>query len=153
VLLLFRYMAGAGVVVGRVVEIRPHPRRDLIWLATVDTGTGCKPQIVWGGIPIVRAGHLVPVAQPGTWLQPTKDKPNPYKIRRRRYAGEISEGMLCSLAELGWDPSVADWVALLDTSADLQAGQPLGDRSNDWRAIVLQIDVFEAKRLAGLLVK
>jgi tRNA-binding EMAP/Myf-like protein len=117
----------------------------------VDTGTGCKPQIVWGGIPIVKAGSLVPVAQPGTWLPPAKDEPNRYKIRRRRYAGEISEGMLCSLAELGWDPSVTDWVALLDTSADLHAGQPLEDRYNDWRTIVLQIDVFEAKRLAGLL--
>lgn len=139
------------MVVGRVVEIRPHPRRDRIWLSMVDTGTGCKPQIVWGGIPIVKAGSLVPVAQPGTWLPPAKDEPNRYKIRRRRYAGEISEGMLCSLAELGWDPSVTDWVALLDTSADLHAGQPLEDRYNDWRTIVLQIDVFEAKRLAGLL--
>jgi phenylalanyl-tRNA synthetase beta chain len=144
-------MREAGVVVGQVVEIRPHPRRELIWLSTVDTGTGRKPQIVWGGIPIVKAGDLVPVAQPGTWLPPTKDKPNPYKIRRRRYAGEISEGMLCSLAELGWDLSVTDWVALLDPSGDLYAGQPLEDRYNDWRTIALQIDVFEAKRLAGLL--
>lgn len=139
------------MVVGRVVEIRPHPRRDLVWLAMVDTGTDRK-QIVWGGIPIVKAGHLVPVARPGTWLPPTKDRPNPYKIRRRRYAGEISEGMLCSLAELGWDSSVTDWVALLDASADLQAGQRLEDRYADWRSIALQIDVSEANRLAGLLV-
>jgi tRNA-binding EMAP/Myf-like protein len=144
-------MREAGVVVGRVVEIRPHPRRELIWLSTVDTGTGRKPQIVWGGIPIVTAGSLVPVAQPGTWLPPTEDKPSPYKIRRRRYAGEISEGMLCSLAELGWDPSVTDWVALLNPSANLHAGEPLEDRCNDWRAIALQINVLEAKRLAGLL--
>jgi phenylalanyl-tRNA synthetase beta chain len=146
-------MGKAGVVVGRIVEIRPHPRRDRIWLSMVDTGTGCKPQIVWGGIPVVKAGSLVPVAQPGTWLPPTKDKPSPYKIRRRRYAGEISEGMLCSLAELGWDPAVTDWVALLDTSADLHAGQPLEDRYDDWRSIALQIDIFEAKRLAGIPVK
>jgi tRNA-binding EMAP/Myf-like protein len=144
-------MAAAGVVVGQVVEIRPHPRRDLIWLATFDTGTGCKSQIVWGGLPIVKAGHLVPVAQPGTWLSSTKDKPNRYKVRRRRYAGEISEGMLCSLAELGWDSSVTDWVALLDTSAGLHAGQPLTDRYTDWWKIALQIDAFEARRLAGLL--
>lgn len=141
------------MVVGRVVEIRPHPRRDRIWLSTVDTGTGRKSHIVWGGIPVVKAGSLVPVAQPGTWLPPAKGKPNPYKIRRRRYAGEISEGMLCSLAELGWDSSVTDWVALLDTSAGLHAGQPLDDRYNDWPAIVLQIDVSEAHRLAGLLLK
>lgn len=145
-----RSMGETGVVVGRVVEIRPHPRRELIWLSTVDTGTGRKPQIVWGGIPIVKAGSLVPVAQPGTWLPPTKEKPNRYKIRRRRYAGEISEGMLCSLAELGWDPAVTDWIALLDPSAGLYAGQPLEDRYNNPRAIALQIDAFEAKKLAGL---
>jgi len=142
-------MGETGVVVGRVVEIRPHPRRELIWLSTVDTGTGRKPQIVWGGIPIVKAGSLVPVAQPGTWLPPTKDKPNPYKVRRRRYAGEISEGMLCSLAELGWDPAVTDWVALLDPSAGLSAGQPLENRYDGWRAIALQIDAVGAKSLAG----
>lgn len=136
--LAFRFMGGAGVTVGQVVEIRPHPRRDLIWFSTVDTGAGCKPQIVWGGMPIVKAGILVPVAHPGTWLPPTKDKPNPYKVRRRRYAGEISEGMLCNLAELGWDPSVTGWVALLDTSADLNVGQPLADRYSDWRAVVLR---------------
>lgn len=90
------------------------------------------------------------MAQPGTWLPPTKDKPNRYKIRRRRYAGEISEGMLCSLAELGWDPSVTDWVALLDPSANLYAGQPLENRYDDWRVIALPIDVYGAKRLAGL---
>jgi tRNA-binding EMAP/Myf-like protein len=111
---------------------------------------------VWGGIPIVKAGSLVPVAQPGTWLPPTKEKPNRYKIRRRRYAGEISEGMLCSLAELGWDPAVTDWVALLNPSAGLYAGQPLEvqyveDRDNDWWAIAQQIDVCKAKRLAGVL--
>lgn len=144
-------MRETGVVVGRVVEIRPHPRRELTWLSTVDTGTGRKPQIVWGGVPIVKVGSLVPVAQPGTWLPPTKDKPNRYKVRRRRYAGERSEGMLCSLAELGWDPAVTDWVALLNPSAGLCAGQPLENRYDDWRAIALQIDVSGAKRLAGLL--
>jgi phenylalanyl-tRNA synthetase beta chain len=144
-------MGEAGVVAGRVVETRPHPHRDRIWLSVVDTGTGRKPQIVWGGLPIVRAGNLVPVAQPGTWLPPTKDKPNPYKIRRRRYAGEISDGMLLSLAELGWDPDITDWVALLDPSAGLHAGQPLEDRYTDWRDIVLRLDVSGAKKLAGLL--
>ncbi len=152
-LLAFRFMEEAGVVVGRIVEIRPHPRREFIWLSTVDTGTGRKPQIVWGGIPIVKAGNLVPVARPGTWLPPTKDKPNPYKIRCRSYAGEISEGMLCSLAELGWDPCVTDWVALLDPSAGLYAGQRLESRHGDWQSITLDIDAFEAKRLSGFLLK
>ena len=82
-------------------------------------------------------GSLVPVALPGTWLPSTKDKPNPYKIRRRRYRGEISEGMLCSCAELGWDSSAADRVAVLDASAGLRVGESLDERYVDWRNIVM----------------
>lgn len=125
---------------GRVVEILPHPDGDLIWLAKVDIGTDHKPQIVWGGVPIVTAGSLVPVALPGSWLPATKANPNPYKIRRRRYRGEISEGMLCSLAELGWDSSVTDRVALLDPSAGLRVGESLDDGYVDWRRIVKRGD-------------
>lgn len=135
-LLTFRPVATAGVRVGRVVEILPHPGGDLIWLAKVDIGTDRRPQIVWGGVPVVTEGSLVPVALPGTWLPPTKDKPNPYKIRRRRYRGEMSEGMLCSCAELGWDSSATDRVALLDASAGLEVGDYLDDRYVDWRRIV-----------------
>ena len=58
--------------------------------------------------------------------------------------------MLCSLAELGWDTAVTDWVALLDTSANLEAGQPLEGRRRDWHAIALQIDVSQARKLADL---
>jgi phenylalanyl-tRNA synthetase beta chain len=126
-----------GVVVGRVVRVRPHPGRERVWLADLDIGTECRPQIVWGGLPIVKEGSLVPVAQPGTWLPATKDKPNPYKVRRRRYRGEISEGMLCSLAELGWDSSVTDRVALLDGSAGLRVGESLENRYVDWHLIVM----------------
>src|ERR1039458_8184557 len=81
-----------GVVVGRVVRVRPHPDGDHIWLADLDIGTDGEPQIVWGGVQIVEEGDLVPVARPGAWLPATKDKRGPYKIRRRHYRGEQSEG-------------------------------------------------------------
>jgi tRNA-binding EMAP/Myf-like protein len=123
-------------VVGRVVKIRPHPGGTHIWLADVDTGAEYQPQIVWGGVPVVKVGSLVPVAQPGAWLPATVDIPGSYKIRRRRYRGEISDGMLCSLAELGWDLSVTDRVALLDDSAGLRVGESLDDRDGDWQFII-----------------
>lgn len=135
-LIAFRPVATRGVLVGRVMEIHPHPDGDLIWLAKVDIGTDHQPQIVWGGVPVVIVGSLVPVALPGTWLPATKDKLGPYKIRRRRYRGEISEGMLCSCAELGWDSSATDRVALLDDSAGLRVGESLEDHYVDWRRIV-----------------
>jgi tRNA-binding EMAP/Myf-like protein len=124
-------------MVGRVVSTRPHPGGEHIWLADVDIGTDHQLQIVWGGVPIVEEGSLVPVAQPGTWLPSTTGKPGPYKVRRRHYRGEISEGMLCSLAELGWDSSVTDRVALLDGSAGLRVGESLDNRYVDWQLIVV----------------
>jgi tRNA-binding EMAP/Myf-like protein len=119
-----------GVVVGRVIEVRPHPHGDHIWLADLDIGTDYKPQIVWGGVKVVKAGSLVPVAPPGSRLPGGK-------IRRRKYRQELSEGMLCSLAELGWDPVACDRVALLKPSGNLQPGDSLDDRSADWKSIVL----------------
>jgi tRNA-binding EMAP/Myf-like protein len=122
-----------GVVVGKVVKVRPHPRGERIWLADVDIGADYQLQIVWGGLPIVQEGSLVPVALPGARLPDGK-------LRRRRYRGEISEGMLCSLAELGWDPSVTDRVALLDNSIGLRPGESLVNRDIDWESIVMSVD-------------
>jgi tRNA-binding EMAP/Myf-like protein len=122
-----------GVVVGKVVKVRPHPRGERVWLADVDVGVDYHLQIVWGGLPVVREGSLVPVAPPGARLPDGK-------VRRRRYRGEISEGMLCSLAELGWDPSVTDRVALLDNSIDLRPGELLVNPDVDWKSIVMSED-------------
>lgn len=116
-------------MVGQVIKVRPHPEGDRIWLADVDIGDSYKPQIVWGGIPVLEEGSLVPVAPPGARLPAGK-------IRRRRYRGEPSEGMLCSLAELGWDLSSTDRVAVLDGSMGLRLGESLDSRRGDWRRIV-----------------
>jgi tRNA-binding EMAP/Myf-like protein len=140
-----------GVVVGRVVKVRPHPDGDYIWLANLDIGTDGEPQIVWGGAPIVAVGDLVPVAKPGAWLPATKDKRDRYKIRRRHYRGELSEGMLCSLAELGWDPSVTDRVARLNSSAGLCPGDSLDDVGESWPLILRPGDEFRAEEIYAAL--
>lgn len=116
-------------MVGEVVKVRPHPDAENIWLADVDIGVGYHRQIVWGGKPLLDEGSLVPVAPPGARLPAGK-------IRRRRYRGETSDGMLCSLAELGWDRAVADRVALLDGSQGLRPGDSLDDP--DWQRLVLR---------------
>ena len=120
---------------GRIIKIRPHPYGDRIWLADVEIGPGHHRQIVWGGLPILDEGDLVPVAPPGSRLPQGK-------MRRRRYRGEVSEGMLCSLAELGWDLSVSDRVALLDERSGLAPGESLDSRESDWPSIVPGLDVF-----------
>jgi phenylalanyl-tRNA synthetase beta chain len=115
--------------VGRIIKVRPHPYGDLIWLADLEIGRSRQPQVVWGGVPILDEGDLVPVAPPGCWLPQGK-------MRRRRYRGEVSEGMLCSLAELGWDLSVTDRVALLGDHAGLTPGESLDSRESDWQSII-----------------
>jgi tRNA-binding EMAP/Myf-like protein len=144
-----------GVVVGRVVKVRPHPRGDFIWLADLKVGTDEKLQIVWGGVPVVKEGDLVPVARPGAWLPSTKGEGGHYKIRRRHYRGEDSHGMLCSLAELGWDPSVTDRVAVLDGSAGLGPGDSLDDVGDTWRLILKPVlgpaDEFGVEEILGAM--
>jgi tRNA-binding EMAP/Myf-like protein len=141
-------MITTGVVVGRVVKVEDHPNAASIRLAFVDLGRGDPVQIVFGGPPVVVPDSFVAVAPPGSRLRP--DGP---KMRRRRYRGESSHGMLCSLAELNWDPAAPDEVALL---CELPLGMSL-DRltpEEKW-AIVLsptrdpehRIDLAHAARL------
>lgn len=114
---------------GRIIKVRPHPYGDRIWLADVEIGRSYHPQIVWGGLPLLHEGDLIPVALPGSRLPRGK-------MRQRRYRGEVSEGMLCSLAELGWDLAVTDRVALLDPRAGLTPGDSLDSREIDWPSII-----------------
>lgn len=84
-----------GVMVGRVVECQPHPNADKLRVCQVDLGGSALSKIVCGA-PNVKAGMLVPVATLGTYL-PTID----LKIKPAKLRGVASEGMICSLAELG----------------------------------------------------
>lgn len=122
----------AGAVVGRVVEVLRHPNADRVRLAWVDLGDGNPVQIVWGGPDIVRKDSLVPVAPPGARLF-ARGKAG--KMRRRNYRGQSSYGMLCSLAELGWQLDGPDEVALL---WGVTPGEPLDGLATgqQWRRIV-----------------
>ncbi|MFV1981718.1 MAG: YtpR family tRNA-binding protein, partial [Rhodothermia bacterium] len=93
-----------GVVVGRVLDVRPHPNADRLVLCDVDHGSAESAQIVCGA-PNVAAGQLVAVALPGTTLQiPDRSDPAvkaPVKIKRTKIRGEASAGMVCAEDELG----------------------------------------------------
>ncbi len=84
-----------GVVVGKLVACVPHPQADKLQVCTVDIGSGELLTIVCGAAN-ARAGILAPVAVVGTYL-PIKE----LTIQKAALRGVISEGMLCSLAELG----------------------------------------------------
>ncbi len=84
-----------GVVVGRVLTRIQHPNADKLSVCTVDVGGEESLQIVCGAAN-VRAGIHVAVAVVGTYLPKVDLKIKPAKLR-----GEKSEGMICSLSELG----------------------------------------------------
>ena len=121
-----------GIIVGQVLNVRDHPRGDEIWLADVDLGDGDPAQIVFGGLgKVVQRGCLVPVAPPGSRI-PDTAKPSGRKMRRRTYRGKSSYGMLCSLAELGWDSAVTDQVAIL-ADGSFEPGDSLDGLGGQWR--------------------
>jgi len=84
----------AHVTVGRVLERSAHPDADKLSVCRVDVGDGEPVQIVCGA-PNVRAGLSVAVATVGTTL------PGDLKIKRSKIRGAESNGMICSVRELG----------------------------------------------------
>ena len=86
---------GNNLVIGYVKECGPHPDSDHLNVCLVDTGDG-ERQIVCGA-PNVAAGQKVIVALPGC------DLGNGFVIKQSKVRGVESNGMICSIAELGLD--------------------------------------------------
>ena len=83
-----------NVVVGKVVSIVRHENSDHMWICQVDVGQDEPVQIVTGA-QNVHQGDLVPAALHNSWL------PGGIHITKGKLRGEKSNGMLCSLKELG----------------------------------------------------
>lgn len=84
----------SNVVVGHVVSKEKHPEADKLNVCQVDVGEESLQQIVCGA-PNVEAGQKVIVARPGAKL------PGGIKIKKAKLRGQESNGMICSLQELG----------------------------------------------------
>ena len=109
-----------SVVVGRVLDLRPHPDADRIQLVEVDDGTAGSLQICCGAFNMV-VGDLVPVARVGTVL------PGGLEIARRKLRGQASEGMCCSEIELELGADAEGIMILNDRiTVDAAPGTPLG---------------------------
>lgn len=84
----------SNVVVGKVVSIVRHENSDHMWVCQVDVGESEPVQIVTGA-QNVHEGDLVPAALHNSHL------PGGIHITKGKLRGEVSNGMLCSLKELG----------------------------------------------------
>ncbi|MEA4888216.1 MAG: phenylalanine--tRNA ligase subunit beta [Clostridiaceae bacterium] len=105
------------VVTGLILKIERHPDADKLVLCQIDIG-GKVLQIVTGA-PNVHEGAIVPVAVDGATLA------NDVVIHTGMLRGQLSEGMLCSVQELGFTP--ADFPDAADNGIYLlPAGTPVG---------------------------
>ncbi|MDF1697172.1 MAG: phenylalanine--tRNA ligase subunit beta [Saprospiraceae bacterium] len=121
-----------GVVVGHVKTCEKHPDADKLSLTTVNVGGESDLQIVCGA-PNVGPGKKVLVATIGTTLY-NDDKP--WKIKKGKIRGQVSEGMICAEDELGLGAS-HDGVMILPE--DTVVGTPAAEYFNIESDVVFDI--------------
>ncbi|MFL6561906.1 MAG: phenylalanine--tRNA ligase subunit beta, partial [Bacillus sp. (in: firmicutes)] len=88
-----------GVIIGHVLEREQHPNADKLSKCLVDIGAEQPVQIICGA-PNVAQGQKVAVATVGAVL------PGNFKIKKAKLRGEESNGMICSLTELGMEGKI-----------------------------------------------
>ena len=91
------------IVVGQIKKIEKHPDADKLIICQVDIGQGQPIQIVTGA-PNVREGDKVPVVLDGGRVAGGHDgsvTEGGIKIKKGKLRGVESNGMMCSIEELG----------------------------------------------------
>ncbi|MDR6983791.1 phenylalanyl-tRNA synthetase beta chain [Rheinheimera pacifica] len=104
-----------GVVVGEVVECGPHPDADKLQVTKVNVGGNELLDIVCGA-KNCRKGLKVAVATVGAVL------PGDFTIKAAKLRGQPSNGMLCSLSELGM---ADDSDGIIELPQDAPVGQDI----------------------------
>lgn len=87
-----------GIVVGEVETRRQHPNADRLSISLVNVGDSTSRHIVCGASNY-KVGDRVLVALPGARVLGPEGEP--FKIKKSKLRGEVSEGMMCSARELG----------------------------------------------------
>jgi phenylalanyl-tRNA synthetase beta chain len=87
------------IICGKIVEVAAHPSSGRLLVCRVDVGA--EVLTIVSGAHNIAVGDLVPVAMVGAIL------PNGKSIGAEPIGGVVSEGMLCSAAELGFSDTSA----------------------------------------------
>ena len=110
-----------GLVVGEVLTCTKHPNADNLNVTTVDIGQE-EPSAIVCGATNVAIGQKVIVATVNAMLYPSTGEP--FKIKKAKIRGEVSEGMICAEDEIGLGAG-HDGILVLDTQ--LPNGTPAAD--------------------------
>ncbi len=123
-----------GIVVAKVIDLRPHPEADRIQLVDVMVGDqpADEPLQICCGAFNMSVGDLVPLATLGTIM------PGGLEIARRKLRGEWSNGMICSAPELELEGD-GDGIMVLEPG--LPIGQPLTEALGVETDVLFDIDV------------
>ncbi len=118
------------IVVGRIKRIKAHPGADKLTVCEVDVGQERLFDIVCGA-PNVEEEAVVPVALVGASL------PGGFAIKKAKIRGAISEGMMCSEAELGLGEDTSGLMILAETA-------PIGEKISKFLELedaVLELEI------------
>lgn len=107
----------SDLVVGQVLSVSDHPESDHLHVTQVDIGTG-TPLVIVCGAPNIQVNQKVIVAMVGAQL------PGGITIQSTSLRGVVSQGMICSLQEIGFSDNVvpkkyAKGIFVLDDAAPL----------------------------------
>jgi phenylalanyl-tRNA synthetase beta chain len=95
----------SNVITVKVLELLKHPGADRLYLCKVNDGL--KDYSIVCGAENIAAGQIVPLAKIGAVL------PGNFKINKSKIRGIVSEGMICSEADLGLKKE-SDGILILD---------------------------------------
>lgn len=104
------------IVVGKILDMKPHPNADKLTLCRVSDGA--KELSVVCGAKNMKTGDCVALARVGVTL------PGNFTIEERKLRGEKSEGMLCSTREMGLGEDHSGIMILAENA-------PIGERLID----------------------
>ena len=113
----------SNCVVGRIIKIEKHPDADKLQICQIDIGREEPVQIVTAATNVYE-GMLVPAALDNSTLA------NGVKIKKGKLRGVVSNGMMCSLAELGLtvhDFPYAIEDGIMDIHEDCKPGDDIRD--------------------------
>ena len=127
-----------NVVVGKITKISKHENSDHLQICMLDVGEGEEIQIVTGAQNVFE-GAIVPVAKSPAKL------PGDIVIKAGKLRGVPSNGMLCSIAELG--------LTTHDMPTAIEDGIFILNELEESKSFTLGMDIKEALMLSDDVVE